>query len=155
MIKVSHTVSGTMVLSPPTIAAPAPPHTYLGIAQGMMDGVRVLATASPLPSLALALVAAHTLECLLKAYLSRSRSDTAVRGQQVRHDLEKLWTMACADGLRIQPTLPDWAKRLSDLHKSPYHLRYSAGVHGLVTPAPEPMTTELAQLAENVRAQLR
>lgn len=130
-----------------------PPHTYFGIARNMMLGVSVLAKEAP-GSLALPLVAAHVLECLLKAYLARSGSDAAVKKRQVRHNLNALWNMARADGLPI-PEVPHWVNTLSGVHDSPYFLRYSTGVHGLVTPGAEPMTSELRSLvgivAQNIR----
>jgi hypothetical protein len=132
-----------------------PPDTYFGVAEQMLRGVQVLAAASPPPALALALVAAHVLECLLKAYLSRGGSDAALKQKEVRHNLNALWAMAFAQGLRIPESPPDWVDRLSGLHDDPYHLRYSTGVHGIVSPGAEPMTSELAALLETVRGQLR
>jgi hypothetical protein len=120
-----------------------------------MPGVKVLAAASPPPALALALVAAHVLECLLKAYLSRGGSDTGLKDENVRHDLNALWAKAFAQGLRVPESPPNWADCLSGLHKSPYYLRYSIGVHGIVSPGAEPMTSELAALLEVVREQLK
>jgi hypothetical protein len=137
-----------------TIAPAAPPHTYFGVAQSMMPGVKVLAVASPPPALALALVAAHVLECLLKAYLSRDGSDAAVTKRGVRHDLNVLWAKAFAQGLRVPESPPSWVDRLNGLHKWPYYLRYSTGVHGIISPGAEPMTSELAALLEIVRGQL-
>lgn len=148
------TGAASIALQPVTIAPAAPPHTYFGVAQSMMPGVKVLATASPPPALALALVAAHVLECMLKAYLSRDGSDAALKSPDVRHDLNALWAMAFAQGLRIPESPPSWVDCLSGLHKSPYHLRYSTGVHGIVLPATEPMTSELAALVDIVRGQI-
>lgn len=152
MERVTGTVSFTFELG--MFAKPAPPYTYLGVAQSMMHGVKVLATSTPLPALALALVAAHVLECLLKAYLSRDGSDKALKSPDVRHDLNALWAMAFAQGLRIVELPPHWVNCLSCLQKSPYYLRYSTGVHGIGTPGVEPMTSELATLLEIVRGQL-
>lgn len=121
----------------------------------MMPGVKVLAATSPPPALALALVAAHVLECSLKAYLSRDGSDAALKDPNVRHDLNALWALAFAQGLRISELPPNWADCLSGLHKSPYCLRYSTGVHGIVSPGPEPMASELAALLDAVGKQLR
>ena len=137
-----------------TIAPAAPPYTYLGIAQAMIGGVRVLASASPTFALALALVAAHVLECTLKAYLSRSGSDVAVRAPAVRHNLAALWAMAHADGLLVPNTPPSWVSMLSGLHNSPYYLRYSTGIHGMSSPAAEPMTSELSALIALVQGSL-
>lgn len=141
-------------LEPVTIAPAAPPHTYFGVAQGLMPGVKVLAAASPTPALALALVAAHVLECLLKAYISRDGSDTALKEAKVRHNLNALWALAFAQGLRAQEPPPSWVDCLSGLHNTPYYLRYSTGVHGVVLPGVEPMTSELEALLEIVRGQL-
>jgi hypothetical protein len=105
--------------------------------------------------MALSLVAAHVLECLLKAFLSRGGSDTAVRKQDVRHNLTLLWSMAAQEGLAIAVPAPDWVMRLSEIHDSPYYLRYSTGVHGIVMPPPQPMADELAALATLVSGSLK
>ena len=148
-------ITGTVsITNQPDTMRPALPHTYFGVAQSMMPGVRVLATASPPPVLALDLVAAHVLECLLKAYLSRSGSDVGFRDRNIRHNLKTLWEMAFAQGLRVPQSAPRWVDCLSGLHKNPYYLRYSTGVHGIVSPSVEPMTSELTALLEVVREQL-
>ena len=72
------TGTASIALQPVTIEPAALSHTYFGVAQSMMPGVKVLAAASPTSALALALVAAHVLECLLKAYLSRDGSDAVM-----------------------------------------------------------------------------
>jgi hypothetical protein len=150
-------ITGTVSVTeqPDTIAPPALPHTYFGVAQSLMPGVKILAGASPLPAHALSLVAAHVLECLLKAYLSRDGSDASVKRKSVRHNLNALWAMAFKQGLRIPEAPPSWVDGLSGLHKSPFYLRYSTGVHGIVSPGAEPMTSELVELLEVVRVQLR
>lgn len=150
-------IIGTLSVTLPSMRKePAgPPHTYQGIAYAMLPGVRILAAASPLPALPLAMVSAHVLECTLKAYLSRAGDDRKVRTPGVRHNLNILWSLAHTDGLNIQSQPPQWVTCLSQLHAPPYFLRYSSGVHGISTPAPEPMTTELSALVEQVQRQLR
>lgn len=139
----------------PRMVPAGPPHTYQGIAYAMLPGVSILAAASPLPALPLAMVSAHVLECTLKAYLSRSGDDKRLKDDvQVRHSLNALWSLAQTEGLEIKSQPPQWVTCLSDLHKSPYYLRYSPGVHSISTPAPEPMTTELTALVEQVQRQL-
>lgn len=139
------------VQQPQNSAPPAPPFTYLGVAQGMMPGVKALANTSPrVPVLALALLAAHVLECLLKAFISRDGSDACLKRKDVRHNLEALWEMAECQGLPIATPPPGWVISLSDLHNSPYYLRYSTGVNGVVLPAVEPMTTDLGNLMQTV-----
>lgn len=154
MTKKPITGSVSVTLPPIQVVPAEPPQTYLAIAYAMFPGVRVLAAASPLPALPLAMVSAHVLECTLKAYLSRSGDNRRVKQPKVRHNLNALWSLAHSDGLNIQSSPPVWADCLSHLHDAPYYLRYSTGVHGISTPAPEPMTSELAALLEKVRSQL-
>lgn len=105
--------------------------------------------------MALSLLAAHTLECVLKAYLSKALgSDELLKQRALRHNLVALWKLAAASGLPVAPEPPDWAACLGGLHDSPYYLRYSTGVHGIVSPAPQPMTTELRSLLDAVRKSL-
>lgn len=141
---------GSVELPPLGVLPAKPPHTYLGIAYAMLPGVRILADASPLPALPLALVCAHTLECALKAHLSKSGDDSRVRKSDVRHNLTALWNLSFSSGLNIQEDPPGWVACLSHIHNSPYYLRYSTGVHSIQTPAPEPMATELAALVDQV-----
>ena len=135
------------------ILPPEPPHTYVGIAHAMLEGVKALAEAENPPALALALLAAHTLECTLKAYLSRSGDDNRLKVRAVRHNLNALWSLAYAEGLSVPSNPPQWADTLSHLHNSPYYLRYSIGVHGIGSPAVEPMTTELQGILSQVLSQ--
>ena len=121
----------------------------------MMPGVHVLATAPTPCPLAMVYVAAHVLECLLKAYLSRDGNDEAVKEKEIRHDLEALWNRAFEEGLPIDATAPQWVVRLAQLHRQPFHLRYSTGVHGVVLPPSEPMVSDLAALLPLVEANLR
>lgn len=149
------TGSASITLQPVQILPAAPPQTYLSIAHAMLPGVRVLATTSPVPALPLAMVSAHALECILKAFLSRSGDDRRMKKSDVRHNLNALWELAHSEGLNIPSQPPAWVSCLSHLHASPYYLRYSTGVSGFVTPASEPMITELAALIKQVCGQLQ
>lgn len=147
--------TASIVEQPDTVAPAAPPYTYLGVAEGLMPGVAALAC-SPSPSaLASALLCAHVLECLLKAYLSKVRgTDAALKGKGIRHNLTGLWSLAVSEGLAVSLAAPAWVQQLSHLHNAPYYLRYSTGVHGIVLPALEPMTSELSALLGTVRAKV-
>lgn len=140
-----------MTLEGASIAPAGPPHTYFGVARNLMPGIHVLAAASPPPSHALSFLCAHVLECALKAYQSRSGSDAALKDPNVRHDLNALWALANSNGLGVSASPTVWVDRLSGLHKSPYYLRYSTGVHGLVLPATEPMVGELTALLDQIQ----
>lgn len=148
------TGSAAVTLAPVTVLPAGPSHTYLGVATNFVPAIRMLAQASPSPALPLAMLCAHTLECILKAYLSRDGDDRAVKTPDVRHNLTALWSLAGAQGLDLPTVPPEWVLCLSGLHASPYYLRYSTGVHGIVSPAAEPMASELAALLEHVRGKL-
>jgi hypothetical protein len=144
------TGKAAMTAAPARIAPAAPPRTYLGVASSLLPAVRILASSDEQPPIAIAMLSAHALECILKGYISRSGDDSSVRHPDVQHNLNALWSRAVADGLHIPPNPPDWVGKLSDVHNRPFYLRYSTGVHGIVLPAPEPMTTELAAIMEQV-----
>jgi len=138
-----------------TSGPPPRPHSYLFVARRLMQGVSVLACEDPPPSVALAFLSAHVLECLLKAFLSRDGSDKELRKREVRHNLEALWAMAHERGLPISSAAPEWASVLSGLHNHPYYLRYAIDINALVLPSAEPMRSELAQLLRIVQEQIK
>ena len=110
-----------VVLDDVTVRRPAPPDTYLGVANAMMPGVEQLAAARPCCHLAHALVASHVLECTLKACLSCNGDDRDLKDHALRHNLVELWGKAQQAGLDIPPTPPDWVKFLSQIHGSRPH----------------------------------
>ena len=148
------TGKGAMTAAPARIAPAVPPHTYLGVASNLLPAVRILASSDEQPAIAIAMLSAHALECVLKGYISRSGDDSSLRHPDVQHNLNALWSRAVADGLHVPSNPPDWVGRLSDLHNRPFYLRYSTKVHGIVLPAPEPMITELAAILKQVLNQL-
>jgi hypothetical protein len=135
------------------VSPPSPPQTYLGMARAFISGAWVLDGAQG-SSISLAFVAAQATECGLKAYLSRSGDDARLKSHPLRHDLGALWLLAAQEGLDVVATPPPWLLNLSHLHGSPYYLRYSTGVHGLVLPAADPMVAEISALIEQISKQL-
>jgi hypothetical protein len=138
-----------------TIGGGEPPDSYFGVAQSMMEGIKVLSAAEPCPVSALYLVAGHVVECLLKAYLSLNGNDSAVRKPRIRHNLEGLWRKASRQGLQIAKSPPNWLIGLNSLHGFPYKLRYSEGIQGFVGPSLQQTTDGLADLLRTMRGQLR
>lgn len=148
-------ITGDVSVTAPMIRMlPAgPPHTYVAVAYGLLHGVKALAATDPMPAMALALLCAHSLECALKAYLTRDGDDRHVRDAKIRHNLNGLWALAVSEGLEIDATPPFWADRLSGLHDAPFALRYLEGergddgkrtyFHGLGLVPAEPTVAEL------------
>jgi hypothetical protein len=155
-VNIMKPITGTLniTLGPVTMALAAPPHTYFGVARSMLPGAQILAASTPPPAMPLSLICAHTLECALKAFLSRSGDDARLKDPKLRHNLEELWCLAADEGLGIASQPPGWVVNLSKLHTSPYYLRYSTGVHGIVLPEPQSMVSELIALLNQVHTQL-
>ncbi|HET9536373.1 MAG TPA: hypothetical protein VFP43_13685 [Mesorhizobium sp.] len=146
--------TASQMLEPVTTTPQTPPRNYLAVANALMPGVKALAV-GPLSACSLALLAAHALECMLSAYLSRNGSDADLRKPGLLHNIVGLWGQAVADGLPVQSTPPDWVEDLSRVHVKPFHLRYMRGLNGILLPAPEPMATELAELLEVVKTAIK
>jgi hypothetical protein len=121
----------------------------------MLPGVSILAAAQPAAPMAFAFLAAHVLECALKAYLSRDGSDERLTRPPLRHDLRSLWRLAALEGLAVGAEPPDWVVRLSDVHGSPFYLRYSTRVHGILLPPSSTVAAELTALVDTLRLGLR
>ncbi|AMO23923.1 hypothetical protein UC35_14950 [Ramlibacter tataouinensis] len=128
--------------------------TYLGSAEAFLRGADVLAEKHAQTAIPHAFLVAHTLECLLKAYVAkRLGGDKELRKDaKLRHNLQALWARAHAEGLDVAPIPPGWVSQLSQLHSDPYYLRYSTGVNAIVSPGLQPMMSELQQLAVLVRS---
>jgi len=147
------TCTASITLQPVVVVPPGPPYTYLGMAHAFLAGSQALAATSS-SAISLSFLCAQAAECGLKAYLSRTGDDKRLtKDQKLRHDLIALWNLASSEGLSIASTPPSWLVTLGHLHCWPYHLRYSTGVNGLVTPPAQPMITELAALIDQVSQQ--
>jgi hypothetical protein len=123
-------------------------HGYRNVAGEFLAAVELLAVH---PGAALSpwvYLAAQTLECTLKAYLSKLglTPPTKRRG----HDLINLWRSAvkasatATKKLTLDPTPPEWCAMLNVFHDYPYLDRYPCE-HGLA------LKTERAHLARELR----
>jgi len=133
---------------------------YIIVARDLLQGVDALTTLLPnVSSRSCALIAAHALECVLKAFLwHKEKKKIWVRDDQ--HDLVALWNMAYKEGLNLPHTPPDWVTILSSGHGPNFYFRYQEGekdqeakktvVHGGQTPALVSIAVELKNLIEMV-----
>lgn len=120
-----------------------------------MPGVLQLAAAEAAAGIPLALLSAHMLECLLKAFLSCDGKDGRLKTHKLRHDLVGLWDLAVREGLPWDTERPSWVSTLGGLHDRPYYLRYSTGIHAISTPVPDDLSQGLRELLEVVRVNAR
>jgi hypothetical protein len=129
---------------------------YMIVARDLLQGVEALSTLPPnVHPRSCALIAAHALECALKAFLWHKGKKKEIRGRDVQHDLVALWNMAHKEDLSIPRDPPDWATVLSSGHGPNFYFRYQKGQGGTVvnggqTPALIPMMDALKNLIEMV-----
>lgn len=146
-----------------SIGQPTEVDGYMIVARELLQGVEALSTLPNISPRNCALIAAHALECTLKAFLWHKGKETDIRKRDVQHDLVALWNMAYKEGMSIPQVPPDWCTILSSGHGPNYYFRYQMGqktvsdgakktvVHGGQTPALIPMAAELKKLIEMVR----
>ncbi len=125
------------------------------MAELLLNGVDPLVAAGAECAVPLAFVCAQVAECALKASLSKNGDDRRLREKNLRHNLMALWQLAHSEGVPIAPAPPPWLESLSQLHDTPYYIRYSTGVHGLVTPAPAEVQAGLRDLVGIVGRHVR
>lgn len=151
------TMNFSAVEPPDIIGPPAPPYTYIGVAQQYLVGVNALGTSPEVSNCAMPLchLTAHALECALTAYLTRGGSDRDIAGnRRLRHNLVALWNMAQSEGLDIPGGMPGWVAQLGALHDYPFRLRYAKDVHALVLPVLQPMIADLDRIIGLIQKQV-
>jgi hypothetical protein len=149
------TGSLSVTLEPVTVALPTPASSLLGVAEGLLPALRLLAASpQPMPH-AVALLGAHVLECGLKAALAKAGTAPAeLRSRHLGHNLVALWQRTAASGVLLPDPAPGWLNILGRLHASPYRLRYAEGTHGLVLPAVAPLLADLEAIVGLVRTRV-
>ena len=134
---------------------------YMIVARDLLQGVEVLSTLPDISPRSCALVAAHALECALKAFLWHKRKKTEIRKPKVQHNLIALWKIAYKEKtLSIPQVPPDWCKILSSGHGPNFYFRYQEGkgktvFHGGQTPALIPMAVELKKVIKMVELAIK
>jgi len=128
---------------------------YMIVARNLLQGVEVLSTLPPnVHPRSCAMLAAHALECALKAFLWHKGKERIWKKKD-EHNLVALWNMAYKEGLSIPKDPPDWVTILSSGHGPNYYFRYQMGqekttVHGGQWPELISMRDELNNLIEMV-----
>jgi hypothetical protein len=134
---------------------------YIIVARELLQGVEALSTLQNIYPRSCALIAAHALECALKAFLWHQGKKKEIRKPNVQHNLVALWNMAYKEkGLSIPAVPPDWVTILSSGHGPNFYFRYQEGeektvVNGGQTPALIPMAGELRRLIEMIELAIK
>jgi hypothetical protein len=152
------TGSASLTQESQSIAPVTTVKAFFGVAESLIPGMQLLIETPPSPAIPITFLAGHILECLLKAFLSKEGvSEKDLKDpKKFGHDLSKLWQEAVKQTLLASSVLPPWADRLSALHGSPYPLRYNTGrAHGLTSPNSQELLSELTDLLEKVRQEIR
>jgi len=132
---------------------PEPSKSYMAAARYLFYGVKFLCQGGHEVVNACAHLAGQSLECLLKAYLSKKGIGVnTLKRKPYRHDLKKLWEEAVDNGLEVSKQPPVWCLILNQTHNEPYYLRYPIGINGFSVPACSQMLDELSKLIDQVGA---
>jgi hypothetical protein len=129
---------------------------YMTVARDLLQGVEVLSGLNNIHPRSCALIAAHSLECALKAFLCHKGKQKEIRQREIQHDLMALWDLSCKEGdLCIPESPPDWIKMLSSGHGPYYYFRYQVGenkafVNAGSFPAMVPMAMGVKELLKKV-----
>ena len=157
---VEDSISVNGKLSPLCMDNPTEGEGYIIVARDLLQGVEALSPIKNIHPRSCALIAAHALECILKAYLWHRGKKEEIVKHDVRHDIVALWNMAYKEKtLGIPKAEPDWVNILGLGHRRRYYLRYQKGeqgvVHGGQYPELIPMAAELRKLYEMVEPAIK
>ncbi|WP_271010139.1 hypothetical protein [Paucibacter sp. B51] len=149
-------VTGTMSAvesSDDFIRAPTDAEGFLAAARTMLEGARVLASASQVPAIALSHLCGHAAESALKAMLSQVGVPTIELSKPaLGHKLTNLWARAVAEGISLPKSQDAWFERLHRVHATPYTLRYPLGLHAIVLPDSATMLRGVEELISKAAA---
>lgn len=147
--------SGKIIVPMPRISQPTEVDGFRVVAEELLQAIDALSTVNGIHPRGCAMLAAHALECMLKAVLWHN-------GNKIKgHKILSLWDEVFKQNiLNISKTPPDWVRVLAEGH-SPFYFRYQIGadnstiVMGGQTPALIPMASELRKLLEMVKKSIK
>jgi hypothetical protein len=130
-------------------------HSSTGLLRGARDchdALRRLAV-GPIPPIVTVLLAGHSLEIGLKAFLLQiAWEEREVKG--LGHDLIKAWAYAKQGGLDLEDKTPWWCEVLSSAYDRPYLARYTRANSGLVLPNNNDLIRDLGEVLDKVTQEI-
>lgn len=134
---------------------PLTPQSLLGAASSLVSSVECLVlSVKTVEVWGIALLSAHAVEIILKAFLIAKGVSEEKLEQKIRHHLGKAWRKASSLGLDIPSDPPRWCNLLDGAHDSPYFLRYPPTNTGMILPNLNDLSANLRGLYELVRRSL-
>ena len=131
---------------------PLTPHSLLGAASSLVRSVEYLVlNVKDVEVWGIALLSAHALEIILKAFLVANGVTEDELIWRVGHNLDKAWREASSRGLGISKDPSRWCNLLDGAHDSPYVLRYPPTNTGMVLPNLNDLSSNLRELYELVK----
>lgn len=98
----SNSITINLTLPAIRVGQPTEGEGYMIVARDLLKAVEALSILPPnIPPRGCAMLAAHALECALKAFLWQKGKKKQIRRDDVQHDLVALWNMAHKEGLSI------------------------------------------------------
>jgi len=123
----------------------------MNVAGSFVRSVELLvANAKAVEVWGIALLSAHALEIVLKAFLLAKEVTEDELVKKVGHNLEKAWRKASTLGLQIPVQPPRWCMLLNLVHDSPYLVRYPPTNTGVVLPNLSDLSADLRGLYDLV-----
>lgn len=133
---------------------PSEEESYFIVAKKLYAGVETLSNFYSGVELPYSLLAGHSLECALKAYLSCAGIDQKELKKEFGHNLEKLWSMANKKGMAISSEPSNWCVTLNSAHDKPYLFRYPMQLNGMGFPNPQETIKGLKHILSLVEASI-
>lgn len=149
------------MLPPISINQPTQIDAYLVVARDLLQGVEALSIMTKLPPRSCSLIAAHALECILKAFLWHKGKRKKIRQSKIQHNLVALWGHGI-QGRRswYSTSTARLGYHISIGHGPNFYFRYQEGeektiVNGGQTPELIPMKIAMKDLFEIVELAIK
>ena len=149
-----------MSLPPIRMATPSDAKCYLTASKWFLAGAEALAQCTAKELTSCVFLAAQSLECALKAYLTSTAPNESEMKRElmklsVRHNLEKLWEKSSNQGLKVPHDSSTWCVILNAGHSKPYYMRYPMGGINITNPVTRTMIDELKAIVNEVDCKVK
>jgi len=122
---------------------------FIRTAKDFHAALQILASSSLQSAPVVSVLAGHSLELGLKAFLLQTgRTESELRS--LGHDLAKTWDDARNRGLPVEDSPPWWCEALSSAYDRPFMARYVRSNTGLVLPNTAALVTDLGLVLDQV-----